>query len=379
MARKKLSELMGAMKKEMGDNIQQATEGSWADVRTTIPTGTTILDEMLSGGYPTKRMIEIFGPEGAGKSTLWMLAAVECQKMDGIVILLDSEASFDTKRAIELGLDLEEMIHILPEKLFINRGKASPDYLTKKQTEKALKDYSAGKGLPDDVEMIETLTVEYGFDMIHKQLSFLKSQYMGEDFPIMVVWDTIANSPTRAELLQTNSGGMMEKPRQLKAAFRKITGQMGSSDVAFFMINQIHKTPDKFKPVDSPGGSAIKHMASYRLYAYMKGQSEEGHTLVVKVKKSRLNAPARDINVWFDYQLGGRVNDIRSTIDFLVEVGIDEVRFAGSWYTLKLTDPDGEIVEIKSRKNDLLDKFKEYGWAKDALDDVLRKTLSKLK
>jgi len=230
-----------------------------------IPTGSPALDLALGvGGYPRGRIVEIFGPESAGKTTMMIHAMVEAQKMGGAVFFIDMEQAFDVERAKQLGVDVSESNFILSQ----------PDM---------------GEQALDAVEMALDLGA---FDLI--------------------VVDSIATMTPRAEVegdMGQSQPGLMA--RMLGQGLRKISPKLGQSKTVLLFTNQIREKIGVMygNPETQPGGRAMKFYATVRLNirktgVLLDGKEPIGQTVKIKVEKNKVAAPfkvAEDINMMFDH------------------------------------------------------------------------------
>ncbi|MFN3551270.1 MAG: recombinase RecA, partial [Endomicrobiia bacterium] len=255
-----------------------------------IPTGILSLDLALGvGGIPRGRVIEIFGPEASGKTTLALTIAAEAQKQGGIAAMIDAEHAFDPNFAKKLGVDVENM--------YVSQ----PDY-----GEQAL-------------EIAETLVRSGAVDV--------------------VIIDSVAALVPKAEI----EGEMGEaqiglQARLMSQALRKLTAAVNKSKSVIIFINQIrHKIGVMFgSPETTTGGLALKFYASVRLEVRKSDSIKIGDEMVgswvkVKVAKNKVAAPFKEASYEFYYDTG--IDKNGCLLDVAVEEGLIEK--AGSWYTYK--------------------------------------------
>jgi len=255
-----------------------------------IPTGILTLDLALGvGGVPRGRVIEIFGPEASGKTTLALTIAAEAQKQGGIAAIIDAEHAFDPKFAKTLGVDVENM--------YVSQ----PDY-----GEQAL-------------EIAETLVRSGAVDV--------------------VIIDSVAALVPKAEI----EGEMGEaqiglQARLMSQALRKLTAAVNKSKSIIIFINQIrHKIGVMYgSPETTTGGLALKFYASLRLEVrksdtIKSGDETLGSWVKVKVAKNKVAPPFKEATYEFYFEKG--IDRIGSVLDAAVDEGIIEK--AGSWYTYK--------------------------------------------
>jgi len=265
-----------------------------------IPTGAVGLDIALGvGGYPRGRVIEIFGPEASGKTTLTLHAVAEAQKLDGVCAFVDAEHALDIQYARRLGVRTDDLLV------------SQPDY-----GEQAL-------------EIADMLVRSGAVDLI--------------------VIDSVAALTPRAEL----EGEMGDthvglQARLMSQALRKLTGNLSRSKTCLMFINQIRmKIGVMFgNPETTTGGNALKFYASQRLDirrigAIKQGDKVQGNRTRVKVVKNKLAPPFREVE--FDIMYGEGISREGSLLD----IGVDNnvVEKSGAWYAF-----DGERI-AQGREN----------------------------
>jgi len=256
-----------------------------------IPTGILTLDLALGvGGVPRGRVIEIFGPEASGKTTLALTIAAEAQKQGGVAAMVDAEHAFDPKFAKILGVDVENM--------YVSQ----PDY-----GEQAL-------------EIAETLVRS------------------GAAVDVVII-DSVAALVPKAEI----EGEMGEaqiglQARLMSQALRKLTAAVNKSKSIIIFINQIrHKIGVMYgSPETTTGGLALKFYASLRLEVrksdtIKSGDETLGSWVKVKVAKNKVAPPFKEATYEFYFEKG--IDRIGSVLDAAVDEGIIEK--AGSWYTYR--------------------------------------------
>jgi len=268
--RKKFS--FGAGKPHTADQYGVGDVSGW------IPSGIDLIDRSLGGGLPLGRISEIFSDDEAnGKTTLLLQFAIQCQKQDGIVVLLDSEAALDRSRAGTMGLDLEKLITFGPE------------------------------------------TVEDGFEFIDALVQNIAEDKDLQNKPILIIWDTIAAAPTRTEKAAAKkegdafAGGMVEKPRIIAKALRNYVQEFFKYKVHLALVNQSitnvgNKNPYGPKYV-TPGGKAIKFYATLRIKvrrtgyigdarSLEAGDQKMGIKVTVTAVKNKLALPFQDVETF---------------------------------------------------------------------------------
>lgn len=260
----------------------------------TISTGSLLLDNALGvGGYPKGRIIEIYGPESSGKTTLALHAIAEAQKKGGKAAFVDAEHSIDPVYAKKLGVDIDELILSQPD-----------------SGEEALE--------------ITELLAQSG------------------EISIIVV-DSVAALVPQAELdgvMADNQVGL--QARLMSKAMRKLAGVLNKTETTVIFINQLREKVGVMygNPETTTGGRALKFYASVRLdirrsEAIKDGNDIIGNTVKVKVVKNKVAPPFKTCNI--DIIFGTGISAKGEILDIAIEKGF--IKKSGSWYEL-----DGEKI-----------------------------------
>ena len=255
-----------------------------------ISSGSLLLDEALGvGGYPKGRIIEIFGPESSGKTTLALHAIAECQKQGGRAAFIDAEHAIDPIYAKNLGVDINELILSQPD-----------------NGEQAL-------------EIVEMLANSGSISLI--------------------IVDSVAALVPQAELdgeMGDSSVGL--QARLMSKAMRKIAGILNKKECAVIFINQLREKVGVMygNPETTSGGRALKFYASIRIdirrtEAIKQGADIIGNTCRVKIVKNKVSPPFKQCEI--DIIYGQGISKEAEVLDRAVELGI--IKKSGAWFEYK--------------------------------------------
>jgi recombination protein RecA len=285
-----------------------------------IPTGSIALDVALGiGGLPKGRIVEIYGPESSGKTTVALHAIANAQRNGGIAAFIDAEHALDPEYAKKLGVDVDALLVSQPD-----------------TGEQAL-------------EITDMLIRSGSIDII--------------------VIDSVAALVPRAEIEgEMGDAHVGLQARLMSQALRKLTGALSNTKTTAIFINQLREKVGVFfgSPETTSGGKALKFYASVRLdirriETLKDGQDAVGNRARVKVVKNKLAAPFKQAE--FDIMFGEGISREGSLIDFGVEHEI--VKKSGAWYTF-----DGE--QLGQGKENSRNYLKENPKVADTIEQKIK-------
>ncbi len=285
--KKSLEETLKEIEKTYGKgSVMKLGDRPQVDVDV-IPSGSILLDAALGvGGYPKGRIIEIYGPESSGKTTLALHAIAEAQKKGGRAAFVDAEHSIDPLYARNLGVDIDELILSQPD-----------------SGEQAL-------------EIVQMLADSGAIDII--------------------IVDSVAALVPQAELDGTmgdNNVGL--QARLMSKAMRKLASVLNNNDCTVIFINQIREKVGVIygNPETTTGGRALKFFASIRIdirrsEAIKVGSEIVGNTVNVKIVKNKVSAPFKNCQI--DIIYGKGISKTSEILEMGVQLGL--LKKSGSWF-----------------------------------------------
>ncbi len=286
-----------------------------SDVEFWIPTGWSLLDRAIGGGFPVGRTVELYGKESSGKSTLSVHAMVNCQKMGGHVVLYDPEATFNKALASHLGVDLSKLI-------VIN----------------------------------QKVPLEDIFNCFVKMLEAVRET--SSEAPILLVWDTLAATPTKKEIEEQEDGGRMGgqyRAQIVRRGMRSITQIVSEMNACLLVLNHVYDSMGMGGMVitETPGGRGVKFHSSVRVHLKTMGWIRDkedsdpmGVKILARIEKNKLASPRKEVETRIIFGQG--FDNLYSLFSYAVEHGI--VRRSGSWYISTVGDKEIKFYATNLKK-----------------------------
>ncbi len=320
---KALNLVLGQIERNFGKgSIMRLGDASKMRVET-ISTGALTLDLALGGGYPKGRVVEVYGPESSGKTTLTLHAIAEVQKRGGVAAFVDAEHALDPVYAASLGVDIENLLVSQPD-----------------TGEMAL-------------EIVDQLIRSTAVDL--------------------VVVDSVAALTPRSEIEgEMGDHSVGSQARLMSQAMRKITGNIGKSGCTVIFLNQLRLKIGVVygNPETTTGGNALKFYASVRLdirriQTLKRGTEEYGIRAKVKVAKNKIAPPFRIAE--FDILFGKGISTLGCLLDMAEETNI--VTRKGAWYSY-------EGDNIGQGRDNTITWLEENSDAKEVIEKLVRQKLT---
>ena len=322
--KKALEAALAQIEKQFGKGaIMKMTPGEGPRDVEVISTGSLMLDTALGiGGFPRGRIIEIYGPESSGKTTLTLHAVAECQKAGGVAAFIDAEHALDINYAAKLGINVSDLVISQPD-----------------TGEQAL-------------EIADMLVRSNSVDLI--------------------VIDSVAALVPKAEIEgEMGDSSVGVQARLMSQALRKLTGNISRSKTMMIFINQIRMKIGVMygSPETTTGGNALKFYASVRLDirrtgAIKKGEEVIGNETKIKVVKNKMAPPFKEIHTEIYFNEG--ISKMGEMVELGVEHGIIEK--SGAWFAY-----DGD--KIGQGKDNARTFLREHPEVAEAIEKAVRAKL----
>lgn len=315
-----LDAFLGQMNKEKPNAVLRLNESSKV-VIDTVPTGAISLDVAIgAGGFPRGKIVELYGPEGAGKTTVALTVAANVQKEGGAIGFIDAEHGLNRQLCDNIGIDPSKFVVFQPD---------------------------SGE---EAIEMVENMVKSQAFDMI--------------------IVDSVAAMTPKAEIDGDVEQHFMGLHARLMSRFmRRVAAITNEYGVMLVLLNQVRKNLAAYgTPDETTGGKAIKFYSSLRIEVrtsaskkIMKGNEAIGHTVTATVKKNRLGPPHTTAE--FDIVYGKGVDGSGAILDVAEKLGI--LSRAGAYYTEVATGEKISEVDNEGKVKAVV--------GKEAVKDFLRR------
>lgn len=312
------------------------TTGSLSD-KPKVKTPIHAFNDLLGGGLPLGAIIEVYGPNAAGKSSMLYetLGNFQRQYSNGVAFIIDSEASTDDARLRALGVD------------------------------------------PSRAPRMGASSLEDGFEQINKILKKMIDNPAYKGFPVMVLWDTIAATPSRAQVKSGDmyAGGMAERARIIKASLTNMFPLVDKQNVLIVLLNQVMSEIGSWRPgLTSGGGHALKHDIHLKLKIDGGKTDFDGVYAIEKhstlsIEKSKVSPLMNNIPITIDITKGGVINQSASLVEWMTMINPPLFKQA-SWWEVE--------PWVYEKYKPVWDKFYELGFSpkfrQKALYDFAEKT-----
>jgi len=347
------SQLIKSLNKDYKTKVAYnlAEDESPTQVKRWVSTGSKLLDYICAnqenGGFPEGRIVEMFGPPSIGKSHIATQIARSTQKLGGIVVYIDTENATSIENLGNLGVDVSQR--------FV---------------------------------YVDTHCTEEVLDLAEKTI--LKAKALDRDVPVTIIWDSVAASSPKAELLgdyDKESIGL--QARAISKGMRKITGVIGQTNSLLVCLNQIRTKVGVMygDPDTTPGGKAIPFHSSIRIKLGAGQQIKDGDDVIginvwAKTVKNKVAPPFR--KVAFQIHFGKGIVEHEETFDLLRKHGMVsdgdrsyQISGTGGWKTIEMFDENGSLIDSKKFRKTEFDEIMTDNFWGPIVDIVLKDAMVK--